>query len=519
MAQSKSDVDSETLEPLSQAEQGLIDCCNTGQPLVLGMTAPDKATDENSIRGPLIRHLLLGGCDEAPAHAKGVRISGAYITQTLDFEYGQTHQALLLQHCKVAEDLDFDDCRIRSIFLSGSEVAGLRAQRAKVEQSIFMDAKFHAKGPVILRGAKIGGQLACVGGQFDQGLNGNALVVKADVFLRNGFHAKEPVDLRGAEIGGQLDCSGGQFDDVVTFSEMTVGNTFFWRRVKGKFTSVVLDDAHVGTLVDDMASWRDGAALILDGFTYDNLSGRISVADRLDWLARNYLFDVALADQVSGDFKQALGKDFEPQPYTQLAGVLNKMGHSRGAGHILAKRDQLQKRSEWARARLPKSTPAWVDRRALVVDLKRPFDWVFGIVFGYGHLPGRAVLWAFGIIVSAIVFYDWVYSAGQIAPNSDVILTSVDWRLIADVTENQNPAQIWSDSLAGRDYETFDAIGYGIDLFIPLDALGQENAWAPSKDRGMLGKVGFYLRWLIQFSGWVITAVGAATLTGLVGRK
>jgi hypothetical protein len=35
----------------------------------------------------------------------------------------------------------------------------------------------------------------------------------------------------------------------------------------------------------------------------------------------------------------------------------------------------------------------------------------------------------------------------------------------------------------------------------------------------MLGKVGFYLRWLIQFSGWVITAVGAATLTGLVGRK
>ncbi|MEH6361039.1 MAG: hypothetical protein V7761_09940, partial [Amylibacter sp.] len=256
-----------------------------------------------------------------------------------------------------------------------------------------------------------------------------------------------------------------------------------------------LSDAHVGTLEDDMESWRDGAALILDGFTYDNLSGRISVADRLDWLARNSLFDVAQAVQVSGDFKQALGKDFAPQPYTQLAGVLNKMGHSRGAGHILAKRDQLQKRSEWARARLPKSTPAWVDWRALVADLKRPFDGLFGLVFGYGHLPGRAVIATLLIIGFAIPFYGWVYSAGQMAPNSDVILTSVDWRAIADVPENQNPAQIWSESLAGQDYETFSAIGYGIDLFIPLDALGQENAWAPSKDRGMLGKVGFYLRW------------------------
>ncbi|MEH6361038.1 MAG: hypothetical protein V7761_09935 [Amylibacter sp.] len=235
MAQSKSDVDLETLKPLSKAEQELIDCCKTGEVLFLGDLVPDQATADNSIRGPLIRHLLLGGCDEAPAHAKGVRVFGAYITEALDFEYGQTDQALNLDHCKIAEDLDFDDCRIRSIFLSGSEIAGLRAERAKIEQNIFMRTKFHAKGPVGLNGAKIGGQLACSDGQFDQGLDGNALVVKASVFLDNGFHAKGPIDLRRAEIGGQLACAGGQFDDGVTFSEMTVGSTFFWRDVKGNF--------------------------------------------------------------------------------------------------------------------------------------------------------------------------------------------------------------------------------------------------------------------------------------------
>lgn len=32
---------------------------------------------------------------------------------------------------------------------------------------------------------------------------------------------------------------------------------------------------------------------------------------------------------------------------------------------------------------------------------------------------------------------------------------------------------------------------------MPLDALGQENAWAPSKDRGNLGWVAYYMRWLV----------------------
>jgi len=72
---------------------------------------------------------------------------------------------------------------------------------------------------------------------------------------------------------------------------------------------------------------------------------------------------------------------------------------------------------------------------------------------------------------------------------------------------------------ADKDYETFSAPGYGFDLFIPLVALGQEAAWAPSYERGWWGAVGFYLRWPIQVLGWVIAAVTAATLAGVVGRK
>ncbi|MBL4751430.1 MAG: hypothetical protein JKX71_12765 [Amylibacter sp.] len=43
MAKIKSDVDLETLKPLSEAEQDLIECCKAGQPFDLGNTVPDQA--------------------------------------------------------------------------------------------------------------------------------------------------------------------------------------------------------------------------------------------------------------------------------------------------------------------------------------------------------------------------------------------------------------------------------------------------------------------------------------------
>lgn len=81
------------------------------------------------------------------------------------------------------------------------------------------------------------------------------------------------------------------------------------------------------------------------------------------------------------------------------------------------------------------------------------------------------------------------------------------------------PLGLWEASASYQDYETFSAFGYGFDLFIPLDALGQEAAWAPSYGRGAWGAVGYWLRWGIQVAGWLITFVSAAMLTGLVGKR
>jgi len=49
--------------------------------------------------------------------------------------------------------------------------------------------------------------------------------------------------------------------------------------------------------------------------------------------------------------------------------------------------------------------------------------------------------------------------------------------------------------------------------------LGQEEAWRASADRGPLGWAAFYTRWFFQIAGILIAAIGAAVLTGLVGRR
>jgi hypothetical protein len=149
------------------------------------------------------------------------------------------------------------------------------------------------------------------------------------------------------------------------------------------------------------------------------------------------------------------------------------------------------------------------------------WDVPYRLVFGYSHMPALALIWIGAIWLLASVLYGSVFAAGQMAPNSDVILTSADWLAALEASKNGGgmPLHVWLENPATKDYETFSAGLYALDLFLPLDALGQEAAWAPSKDRSALGALGYWMRMPIQLAGWVITAVGAAVLTGLVGRK
>ena len=171
---------------------------------------------------------------------------------------------------------------------------------------------------------------------------------------------------------------------------------------------------------------------------------------------------------------------------------------------------------------------------SIAMDLRRVWNVLFCWVFGYGHFPARSLRWAAGIWAFSFWLYGQTYATGQMAPNSAVVLTSEDWMIAVNAgcpvavhplyvaakdSGCKMPLTLWEGSASYKDYETFSAGLYALDLFLPLDSLAQQEAWAPSKDRGNWGWWGFYLRFVIQLSGWIIAAVGAAVVTGLVGKR
>ncbi|MDM7982626.1 MAG: hypothetical protein QUV71_19985 [Rhizobium sp.] len=110
------------------------------------------------------------------------------------------------------------------------------------------------------------------------------------------------------------------------------------------------------------------------------------------------------------------------------------------------------------------------------------------------------------------------WNAGDFAPNSAVVLTSQDWKAIAD-GPSANPAADWTAPQApGKDYETFYSFAYALDVVVPVLDLGQTDAWAPSPARGGWGYWIFYAQKMFIVLGWVVTAIAAAAISGMIRR-
>ncbi|MEM9196337.1 MAG: hypothetical protein AAGD12_00655, partial [Pseudomonadota bacterium] len=409
----------------------------------------------------------------------------------------------------------------------------LSADRIETGGGVFLRGGFEAGGEVRLLGAKIGGNLDCDGGSF-RNEKGNALSADGvetggGVFLRGGFEAGGEVRLLGAKIGGTLDCDGGSFRNqkgyALSADSAAVSGVFFMR--EGAVVEGVLDltRARLGAINDDRACWPEKRGwLVLDGCTYDAiLGGPVDAETRLDWLG--------LQDPSN------YSKDFWPQPYEQLAKVFRAMGHAEDARKVLVEKERLQRADRWKREekqrnalldlRQKATTDAerqtftatlgrlWFRRRA-----HRAWDVLVARSVGYGYRPVVALYWTLGLIAIASVFYFLTWRVGGMAPNSAVTLLSPSWaKAMADHPDA--PSRAWVEMAEGKHYETFNAFAYAMDVILPVISFGQEAAWAPSTAKGFwsFGTFAWFTGWLFRLLGWVITALGAAAITGIIRRE
>lgn len=483
--------------------------------LPVGEFTPKTKTKDVLIRAPLLRYMILGSCADFPKEAVGVEIKGAWISGPLNLEFGHADGMIALNDCHVADKLEMSHLSVAILDLSGSRITkGLCAESAEIKGHLLL-RHISATEEVRVFDAKISGQLNCDNAAITDrnegksALNAETAEIEGSVLLSN-LNATGEVRFAGAVIGGVLNCEGSSFKNpngtALHLQRATVKLSFFWRCIQEFSGNAILSSAHVSDLVDDTQSWLKCDQLALVGLSYDVLQGTSSVTQRLDWLKK-------------GAQRQG---NFHPQPYEQLAKVLRGSGYWDEAAQIMVAKERAQRDARRQREYDRQEAAAL---SALTGNLKRDvkawvtkaLDFIREKVAGYGHLPRNAIGQLFFLvgIASLLAFATW--RAGDFAPNSGVILLSDEWQDYA--TTSDNPAANWSKyAVAGKDYESFNALAYGADLVIPLISFGQEAAWAPSTSRSWMGWHMLWMEWVLTLAGWIVSAIGAAAVTNMIRR-
>jgi hypothetical protein len=471
------------------------------------------------------------------------------------------------------------DFNCRGGLFHNPEATALNADRIKVTGSVFFYNDFEAVGEVRLLGAEVGGSVSCTNSTFFNP-NGDALSfdgvhVVGDVFFNDGFKADGGVRLPGSTVGGAVVCVRSKFHNAkgyafnadgceikghLFFSGVNVagrveliktvihGSLKIQANTWGTKDSLILHGASAEEINDHdpgqlrMSGWPHKGNLRLNGFTYQRISDPASksVSDRLAWL-----------DLQPDD-------DYRPQPYEQLASILEKAGHENRARAVrIAKNDKLM----WfIRHREPsklghhyykeflkaegderfdlagKMLPDRLERQAAGFPKcscpRRLWHWFLGWSVGYGYKQARLLLWMLAFIVLGSVLFKYGFDHGGMTASQKNLFT-------AEVRESGVPGQPqWRTSLGDNDvrqlmpedYPHFHPVIYSLDTFLPLVDLEQESFWMPNSnfeksvsclDWNVLKVTGFRLRVYLTIHilmGWFLTSMAIAAFTGRLKR-
>lgn len=513
------------LDPLLPAEAHLLAACSTPDRVVIGDgTLPAGKDDSRTIRADFMRILLTS--PDSALHAKGLRLRGACIAGVLDLQGVRCKYNITLRSCRLTDPVNLVNARLQGLHLSDVAASGLSAENARLDGSLFLRDGTRIEGEVSLAGARISGDLQICGAELlSQGqdaLFAPTLQVDGSVFLGNYPYgegittlvARGTLFLSSARVGHDVFISNTA---ISLNPERVTGLVFGATEEHGSDMALSLGRARIGGILSfqdnqigqgivnlagaTVARFKDEPSgpganypIRLDGFRYGDVSrhANMHLEARLHWLER-----------------RPANTPFTTQPYEQLASVLSALGHSDDARTVLMRKERMLRREN--RATLVERW-GFGPRLALAVVA----DWVLRATVGYGYRPGRSIVMAIALIVALGLFFEKTWAAGDMAPNAAPILTSAPW-IAATQTHPDNPAAYWSGiGQAGQDWETFNGFAYAADLVIPLVSLGQESAWAPSTSRSEWGRAGWWIRWFAKGIGWVIAALVASAITGVI---
>jgi len=553
-------------QPLLPAESEIVSHLRSGNFDRLGdgsrPALPDPA---RIVRAAFLRFLMLGGERDCRPHEKGVRISGAWITDILDLEACRVFRDIGLNNCHFEEPPILRAAIINRLFLNGSSFAGLQAERLEARGGVYLRGAL-ISDEVNISQSRLGGNLECddarISARHGLGLNAAGLEVRS--VLARSAHIEGGIDLSGAQLAADFDCAGATVSctgelatdavqvqvggsvilrgahfegevrlvasqiaadldctdallvnpglNALEMSRTVVGGAFFLRgkaRVDGV---LAMTGASVGTIHDQASCWPKAGELLLNRCLYGAfIDSPVDAESRLDWLARQT--------------PQRWGEDFWPQPYEQLATVFREMGHIEDSRSVLLVKERRQRRARRARAR----NPVW--RTVFAVQ-----DTVLAATVGYGRQPLLALVWLLFFWALGVAVFANAERLGALKPNNAVVLRSPEWTLCGlDISEQrslvssqepasglarkgQNQLECFLDRWEASSYPEFNPWMYSLDVLLPVLEMGQKAFWRPnpSKTGGQVAISYFYFQSVV---GWALSLLAVAGFSGLVKSK
>jgi hypothetical protein len=440
---------------------------------------------ERTVRAGLLAELLTRPADgpTRPVHVRGARVTGR-----LDLEYAALTRPLTLRDCHFDEPVELTEAAAPAIRLPGCHLPGLVGRQLRTTGDLVLD---HAvTGELDLASAHIGGRLALNAAHVRGGVavNGEGLTVVRAVECREGFRAEGEIRLTGATLGA-LEFSGATLSNPASYAiagmGITVEQNLFFRHGSRAEGEVRLIDARVGGRMifsgDGVLSNSGGLALDLElaragvlllfirtvggGVDLTNAHADAFGDDRAAWpiMLRGFTFDSFEKDavEVRERLKLLAGQPegYLPQPYDQLAGVYRRIG-----------REDCVRRVAIAKQ--------W-HRRTVQSPISRVANWLLYLTVGYGYRTWLAAVWLAGLLALGT----WGFASAY--PHH---LTKV-----------------------AANAPAFSAVGYTLDVLLPIVDLGQQKAWAPQG-------AAMYFSWVLIAAGWVLTTAVVAGLTGVIKR-
>ena len=465
--------------------------------------------------------------------------------------------------------------------LDGAGDDAFVADGIQIEGDLLLTGKTLLRGRACFEGARIRGKFDCaelhVFGLQGDAISGQNLVVGGDVQL-HGVFAQGCVWLYGAEFSGVFDVNAstligdvpqarGRSRAALIATDMRVGDSILaghgltavgyismqrsvvardlgfvdatvraapldpehwrrcidlgWAKVGGTLIfedntfdgAIRLAHAHAAILHDRQGGYAGATELVMDGFRFDSLQyadlrehndiPENCVLTRRAWLKRM--------------------RDFQPQPYANLARALVSQGQTDAALDILMlKRDEEleQYRGAISRMKLFSRVARWP-----VYAASKLFRWCFG----YGLKPSNAVVTLIAAFLFGWAFFSYANLRGgmivdQLPVSSAVRGTEIGAALTATGIADDVPCgQSIRPSL------------YAIDVFIPLVDLRQESkceigeaSTAGNLFRGvpiggylLFGEVETYryIKAIYAFLGWLVMSLSVITFSGVLQRS